>query len=85
VFIFYAANGAEAKGVGICGWQWDQFRNSAGKNRHHQGHESPLRFSRYEQRLISSRQRERSYVIMLGSHVHEVLHPLQDALRKIFG
>src|SRR5208283_2061007 len=35
--------------------------------------------------LISSGQRQSRHIIVFGSRVHEVLHPLQDVLGKIFG
>ena len=35
--------------------------------------------------LASARQRQRRHVVVLRSHVHEVLHASQDALGKIFG
>lgn len=34
---------------------------------------------------IPARECQRGHIVMLRSHVHEVLHPLQDAMRKIFG
>src|ERR1019366_5204663 len=35
--------------------------------------------------LSCSRERQCGHVVVLRSHVHEVLHPLQDAPGKIFG
>jgi hypothetical protein len=42
-------------------------------------------FGRRLGRLNSPREGQRRRIITVGSNVHEVLHALQDAMRKIFG
>src|SRR6266481_4494703 len=82
VSLFYAASSMKAKRGG-------QAKNSRRDSRCLCG-DGPLarltgRSPITTRSLISARQRKRGHVVVLGSHVHEVLNASQDALGKVFG